>query len=161
MTVSNEAELEGQTIVIKGSGKFFEDPQYREWLAEDVAFFHEQRAKEAIVYGGQERITNELIAAKIDPKSDDDGIRIIKTKRGAEAVTKVMDEIGHEFEDSVKRYTDRCHLFLRAIHAARFKYDFVGYPKKISDQVKRSMERGYIAIVSPIGILLTNILIIM
>ena len=151
MNTFSDTELHGRRIVIKISGKFAEEEQYRDWITEDAIFFHDQGAQEAIVYGGQERITQELITAGIKSEFDEEGIRIIKNKRGAEAVTKAMDTLGHELEDSFRRYTNKCHLFLRAIHAARYKYDFVGYPKGINDSVKRSMDRGYIAIVSPIG----------
>jgi len=151
MNTFSDTELHGRRIVIKISGKFAEEQQYRDWLIEDAIYFHERGAREAIVYGGQERITQELIAAGIKSEFDEEGIRIIRHKKSAEAVTKAMDTLGHELEASFRRYTDKCHLFLRAIHAARYKYDFVGYPKGIDHLVKSHMDKGDIALVSPIG----------
>ena len=85
MNSSYSTELDGRIIVFKVSGKFGEEEQHRKWLVEDALLFHDHGAREAIVYGGQERISQELIDAGIESEFDGDGIRIIRTRKGAEA----------------------------------------------------------------------------
>jgi len=142
-----------ETIVVKAGGEIVEDDEYLRYLVEDIEFLHERGNKITLVYGGKNRITEELsLRYREDPKFTN-GLRNTD-ERSIEAVQYALDRLGADIADFFEGHGFRDYeLFLEGIYAEwQETGSRVGNPIGIKPEIKKSLEHGKIAVVSPLGI---------
>jgi acetylglutamate kinase len=85
-----------ETIVVKAGGDIVENDEYLRYLLEDIRFLYEHGNKLALVYGGKNRITEEIrLRHDIESEFSLSGNRIT-TERTIDAEQYALDKLGEE-----------------------------------------------------------------